>query len=205
MCSPSRTPSNHPVVSWSLAPTTRKTRFPFQASGTVTSRRYQPMSASSFTPESALPHENGTTMKRSNFALSASNHFSPTPASALSNAKRQVPLRFSHSVRSQSGRGCSGRGIPAQTPRTTHTATSIVSLFMSFPFVLLEALGMPVGHTAHSLPHPRLRRQPLPTASRCGTSVARTSRTHSETSLLQALFSPHAEARRGRERRGSLG
>ena len=44
---------------------------------------------------------------------------------------------------------------------------------MSFPFVLLEALGMPVGHTAHSLPHPRLRRQPLPTASRCARNVRR--------------------------------
>ena len=36
----------------------------------------------------------------------------PTPTSAESKAKRHRPLRFNHSARSKSGRGCSGNGMP---------------------------------------------------------------------------------------------
>ena len=127
---------NQQDVSWSLAPMTRNTRFPFHAAGTVTSRRYQPTSASSFTPDAGEPQPNGTRMRCGNFLSSAANHLSFTPASALSGAKHQLPFRFCHSARCQSGRGCSGSGIfsaaDAHAAASTATAQKIILIFIMF-------------------------------------------------------------------------
>ena len=129
---------NQQDVSWSLAPTTRNTRFPFHAAGTVMSRRYQPTSASSFTPDAGEPQPNGTRMRCGNAVSGAANHLSFTPASALSGAKHQLPLRFCHSARSQSGRGCSGSGIFSAATANVAVAnaqiTVLIFIMFSIPF-----------------------------------------------------------------------
>ena len=74
-------------------------------------RAYHATSASSGTPDSFEPHGNGTRIVRGNAAGALSNQRSPSPLPSLSNRKDQSPFRLTHSARSRSGRGCSGRGI----------------------------------------------------------------------------------------------
>ena len=84
---------------------------PFQLSGTRTVRAYHATSASSPTPDSLDPQGNGTRIVSGKPAGALSNQRSASPAESLSNRKAQSPLRFTHSARSKSGLGCSGRGM----------------------------------------------------------------------------------------------
>ena len=61
-----RLPSSQPLVFQSEAPTTRKTRFPAQPSGTRIVRAYHATSASSATPDSFEPQGNGTWIRSGN-------------------------------------------------------------------------------------------------------------------------------------------
>ncbi len=73
-------------------------------------REYHPIAALSGTPDACDPHEKGTRISRVP-ANVCSAHRSRSPRFVGSNAKRHRPLRLIHSLRSKSGRGCSGRGM----------------------------------------------------------------------------------------------
>jgi hypothetical protein len=85
---------------------------PFQAAGTATVRRYQPIfwPLASRMPDSELCQQKGTLIFWVPKLLPASHQCSLTPASPGSKRKSQAPFKFSQLARWKSGRGCSGRG-----------------------------------------------------------------------------------------------
>src|SRR5688572_27244385 len=100
------------------------------------------MSALSGTPESGEPHEKGTRIWRGEGSCPRIQP-PPSPSFRASRAKSHRPLRFFHSARSKSGRGCSGKGIeslrdpceravPTAARVAASTATAMRDLDMKF-------------------------------------------------------------------------